>query len=175
MADENCMLQRLCCRNGCCASNTESKHITFTRNQHQYARAIFKRKGRASVKIKHTARCTYLYVHIYAQMHICYFCVSKAISHFWKSSAPQKSLFSWKFVIWHVPRVHPCKPWPSLIFFYILWIGLKRCMRKAMTSMAAGKILLAKTNWWLNRNLHFSKKSNYIVCAPVATQHTHCH
>ena len=44
-----------------------------------------------------------------------------------------------------MPRVQPCKPWANSIFFHILWIELRFCMRKAIISKWVGKIRLAKT------------------------------
>ena len=48
-------------------------------------------------------------------------------------------------------------------------------MRKAITSVAGAKILLAKTNWSFQRNLHFSENFPHIVYASLATQHARCH
>ena len=103
------------------------------------------------------------------------FCVSKAILHFWKSSTPQKSQFFVKFR--HLARATgaPMQTLSSLDFFYIRWIELRFCMRKAITSMTVRKILLAKTNWFFHaKSSLFDRKSN-IVCTSLATQHPRCH
>ena len=42
------------------------------------------------------------------------------------------------------------KPCHGYNFFHSLWIELRFCMHKAMISVAAGKILLAKTNWFFH-------------------------
>ena len=68
----------------------------------------------------------------------------------WSPSSMENSFFSWNFVIWHVPRVHPCKPCYRLNFFHIQWIALKLCMCKVTTPVAGGKLFLAKTNWFFH-------------------------
>ena len=97
------------------------------------------------------------------------FCVSKAILHFWRSSTPQKSHF---FVKCHHLTCHGCnhaKPWSRSNFFYILWIELRFCMRKAITSVAGGKIFLAKTNWF------FHEKSSTFQKFRLHCSHLSCH
>ena len=68
-----------------------------------------------------------------------------------------------------MPRVQACKPWPRLNFFYVLWIELRFCMRKAITSVAGGKILLAKTNWF------FHEKSSTFQNFRLHMLHLSCH
>ena len=70
----------------------------------------------------------------------------QAILRFQSAPAAWKSLLFMKFQHLSIPRVHPCKPCGCSNFFLRLWIELRFCMRQAMTSMASGKILLAKTN-----------------------------
>ena len=57
-------------------------------------------------------------------------------------------------------------------FCHVLWIELRFCMRKAMTSVAGGKILLAKTNWFFHEKseifclnfTHSSRPSCHSTC-----------
>ena len=65
--------------------------------------------------------------------------------------------------------MHPCKLWSRSDFFHILWIELRFCMSKAMISMAAGKILLAKTNWF------FHVKSSLFDRNFIHSLHLNCH
>ena len=80
----------------------------------------------------------------------------------------RKSKFFMKFR--HLTRatVQPCKPWPRSNFFYILWIELRFCMRKVMTSVAGGKMLLTKTNWFFHKQTStfqkFSLHSLHLSC-----------
>ena len=43
-----------------------------------------------------------------------------------------------------VPRCNYAKPWPRSNFFYILWIELRSCKRKVISSVASGKIFQTK-------------------------------
>ena len=48
-------------------------------------------------------------------------------------------------------------------------------MRQTITSMTAGKILLAKTNRFFHKKFSRFIPKVYIVCALLATQYAHCH
>ena len=58
---------------------------------------------------------------------------------------------------------HGCtmvKPVLHSNFLLSLWIELRFCMHQAMISVAAGKILLAKTNWFFHAKIQlFDRKS----------------
>ena len=77
--------------------------------------------------------------------------------------------FSWNFVIWHVPRVHLYKPCLHSNVFHILWIELRFRMRKAIASVAGGKIVLAKTNWF------FRVKSSIFLPKSIHNSNLTCH
>ena len=67
------------------------------------------------------------------------------------------------------------KPWRRSNFLLSLWIELRFCMHQDMISVAGGKILLAKTNWFFHPKNQLFQNLNYIVCALLATQHARCH
>jgi len=62
----------------------------------------------------------------------------------------ENALFSNKFHDFHVPRLHHGEFWSGYSFFRRLWIELGFCMYQHMISVAAGKIRLAKTNWFFH-------------------------
>ena len=66
-------------------------------------------------------------------------------------------------------RHHHVRPWASSNFLYILWIELRFCMCKAITSMTIRKILLAKTNWF------FHVKSSLFDRKSIHSLHLTCH
>ena len=59
-------------------------------------------------------------------------------------SSQERRVFS-KFHDFHVPRLHHGEPCHSSNFLLSLWIELRFCMHQDMISVAAGKILPAKT------------------------------
>ena len=86
----------------------------------------------------------------------------QAILRFQSAPAAWKSTMFMKFQHLSLTRVHPCEPWARSRFFPRLWIELRFCMRQVMTSVACGKILLAKTNWVFHeKSSIFDRKSIY--------------
>ena len=91
----------------------------------------------------------------------------------WKSTKT-----SWKSLIFAKIRhlaYHWCnhaKPCLGSNFFCILWIELRFCMRKVTTSVAGGKILLAKMNWFFHnkssifrpKSIHSLRRSCHSTC-----------
>ena len=72
-------------------------------------------------------------------------------------SSQQRRIFS-KFYDFHVSRLHHGEPWRGSNFLLSLWIELKFCMHQDMISVAAGKILLAKTNWCFHEKYFIFQK-----------------
>ena len=74
--------------------------------------------------------------------------------------------------MWALPRVQPCEPCISSNFFHRLWIELRFCMCKVITSMTVGKILLAKTNRFFHEKsslflpnfIHMSSPTCHSTC-----------
>ena len=65
-----------------------------------------------------------------------------------------------KFHDFHVPRLHHGEPWYRSNFLLSLWIELRFCMHQDMISVAAGKILLAKTNWFFHEKIQLSHRKS---------------
>ena len=93
----------------------------------------------------------------------------QAILRFQSASAALKSTIFMKFQHMSIPRVHPVKPCHGSNFFLSLWIELRFCMRQVMTSVAGGKILLAKTNGF------FHVKSSTFQNFRPHSLHLSCH
>ena len=86
-------------------------------------------------------------------------------------SNQERRVFS-KFHDFHVPRLDHGKPWSRSNFLLSLWIELRFCMHKVMISVAAEKILLAKTiRFFRERIKLFRRKSTHSL---RSTCHSTC-
>ena len=106
------------------------------------------------------------------------FASAKRFCLFWSPSSQEKSIFHEISAPETCHRCNHAKPCPGSNFFCILWIELRFCMRKVMTSVAGGKILLAKTNWFFHdkssifrpKSIHSLRFTCHATC-PLAQEY----